>query len=91
MRDTFLFDLDGTLLPMDFNKFMELYFYYLGVHFHKKIDPKLLAKYVMESTNQMIYVNNDQSNEDKFKNHFGTLIDGDLEEYKNHFNINLKK
>ena len=63
MRDTFLFDLDGTLLPMDFNKFMELYFYNLGVHFYDKIEPKLLGKYIMDSTSVMISNNNGESNE----------------------------
>lgn len=87
MRDTFLFDLDGTLLPMDFNKFMELYFYNLGVHFYGKIEPKLLGKYIMESTEVMVQNNNGESNEDKFMNHFETLIGVDVSEYRKQFDV----
>ncbi len=85
MRDTFLFDLDGTLLPMDFDKFMELYFRNLGVHFHGKIEPRLLAKYIMDATNVMVLTKNDKTNEQKFMEHFETLIDGDIEQYKTDF------
>lgn len=87
MRDTFLFDLDGTLLPMDFNKFMELYFYNLGVHFYSKIEPKLLANFIIDSTSIIANSNTGETNEDKFMNHFATLIEGDIIEYKNHFNV----
>lgn len=87
MRDTFLFDLDGTLLPMDFDKFMELYFYNLGMHFHGKIEPKRLAKSVMEATSVMVQEKNNKTNEEKFMSHFETLIDGNLEEYRNHFDL----
>ncbi len=87
MRNTFLFDLDGTLLPMDFNKFMELYFHNLGVHFYDKIEPKLLSKYIMDSTSMMTSKNNGESNEDKFMNHFATLIDGDIKEYREQFSV----
>ena len=47
---------------MDFDRFMELYFYNLGVHFKEKIDPRLLAKYVMESTEIMVRENSSRSN-----------------------------
>lgn len=87
MRDTFLFDLDGTLLPMDFDKFMELYFYNLGKFFHGKIDPKKLAESVMKATGYMIMTKNNQTNEEKFMEFFGSLIEGDLEEYKEGFRL----
>ena len=85
MRNTFLFDLDGTLLPMDFNKFMELYFYNLGVHFNGKIEPELLGKYIMDSTKVMATTNNGDSNEHKFMNHFASLIDDDIDVFRTHF------
>ena len=85
MRDTFLFDLDGTLLPMNFEKFMELYFYYLGAHFEGKIDPKLFGKSMMEATNNMRLADNNLTNEEKFMQHFDSLIEGDIEEYRKHF------
>lgn len=87
MRDTFLFDLDGTLLPMDFHKFMELYFYNLGVHFYGRIEPRYLAKCIMDSTEVIATKNTGETNEDKFMNHFATLIDGDITEYRNHFDL----
>jgi FMN phosphatase YigB (HAD superfamily) len=86
MKNTFLFDLDGTVLPMDFDKFMELYFYNLGVYFHGKIDPILLAKYIMEATEVMIKDKSEIKNTDIFMNHFASLIDDDIEEYKEMFN-----
>lgn len=85
MKTTFLFDLDGTLLPMDFDKFMALYFGNLGQYFKDKLDPRLLAKYIMASTEEMVKANNNDTNETVFMNHFETLIDGDIEEYKQMF------
>jgi FMN phosphatase YigB (HAD superfamily) len=85
MRDTFLFDLDGTLLPMDFDHFMKLYFTNLGKFFYQKIDPKELADYVMQATNYMIQTKNHQTNEEKFMEYFGSKIDGDIEAFKSGF------
>ena len=82
MRDTFLFDLDGTVLPMDFDKFMELYFYNIGEHFKEIINPKELVRNILESTEIMVKTKNDKSNEEIFMTHFDTLIDGDVENYK---------
>ena len=82
MRDTFLFDLDGTLLPMDFDKFMELYFYNIGEFFKDIIEPKVLVKNILTSTEVMIKTNTKQKNEEIFMNHFDSLIDGDVEDYK---------
>lgn len=83
--NTILFDLDGTLLPMDFDKFMEHYFYHMGRHFDGWMDPKQLAKAILEATEVMITTNDGRSNSDIFMDHFKTLIDGDIEEYKTHF------
>ena len=54
MRDTFLFDLDGTLLPFDIDEFIHIYFREMGRHFHDMIDGKKLAEYIMASTEAMI-------------------------------------
>jgi len=85
MKNTFLFDLDGTLLPMDFDKFMKLYFYNLGVHFHGKIDPELLAKYILLATEKIATTKNNESNETVFMNHFEELIGEDITEYRKMF------
>lgn len=85
MIDTILFDLDGTLLPMDFDQFMTQYFYHMGRHFDGWIDPKTLAGAILESTEVMVKTNDGRSNSDIFMDHFATLIDGDIEAYKAHF------
>lgn len=85
MKTTVLFDLDGTLLPMDFDKFMKLYFYNMGVHFHGKIEPELLTKSILEATEVMVKTNDGRTNMDIFMEHFGTLIDGDMVDIKRHF------
>lgn len=87
MINTILFDLDGTLLPMDTDKFMKLYFYHMGIHFDGWIDPKLLAKNIMLSTEQMIKINDGRTNQDIFMEHFQTLVDKDINLYKDHFTL----
>jgi HAD superfamily hydrolase (TIGR01549 family) len=83
--DTILFDLDGTLLPMDFDAFMASYFHHMGQHFEEHIDPDVLRRAVMEATMKMITTNDDRTNYDIFMDHFETLIDGDLAFYQEHF------
>ncbi len=85
MLNTILFDLDGTLLPMDINHFMKLYFYNMGIHFNGWTDPKKLAQNVLEATEVMIKTNDGRTNEEIFMEHFAGLIDGDIEKYKDHF------
>ena len=85
MRDTFLFDLDGTLLPMDYDMFMKLYFHNIGDYFKERLDPKLLAKYIMAATEVVITNKTGVSNEEKFMNHFENLVDGDIEWFKAEF------
>ena len=85
MRDTFLFDLDGTLLPMDYDMFMKLYFYNIGDYFKERLDPNLLAKYIMSATEVVITDKSGLSNEDKFMNHFAALVNDDIEWFKEQF------
>ena len=84
-KTTFLFDLDGTLLPMDFDHFMKLYFHNMGVHFGSFTDPNNLMKNVLLSTEQMIMVNDGRTNEEIFMEHFKTLIAEDIDEYIERF------
>lgn len=85
MINTILFDLDGTLLPMDFDAFMERYFYEMGKMFHDMIDGRLLAGYIMESTRYMVNNLEDRRNEEKFMKRFSELIDGDVTAYQKRF------
>ncbi len=85
MINTILFDLDGTLLPMDLRKFLKLYFYYMGEHFNGWIHPEKLTNDILVSTDVMIQTNDGRTNSDIFMDHLETLIDGDIEAYKEHF------
>ena len=85
MINTILFDLDGTVLPMDFHAFMQRYFHEMGTMFHDLIDGELLAKYVLESTRYMVNNTDDRTNEDKFMARFSELIDGDPGTYRKRF------
>lgn len=88
MRDTFLFDLDGTLLPLDMEGFMNIYFHEMGKHFHDMIDGRILAKYILDSTLATIDNLEPRSNEDKFMEHFGGLLQlDDLTEYQQKFDV----
>lgn len=71
MIDTVLFDLDGTLLPMDLDEFIKFYF--------KKLlekmttigyDAKVIRKGVLEGTNAMIQNQGNLTNENVFWNTF---------------------
>lgn len=85
MRDTFLFDLDGTLLPMDFQRFMEHYFYSVGEHFKDTLDPKDLMNKINEATKHTIITNDGRRNEEIFMEYFDKLIDGNTDDYMPRF------
>lgn len=80
MKNTFLFDLDGTLLPMDFGKFMGTYFKSIGEFFEDTIDPVKLKECINEATKYTIMTNDGRTNEDKFMTYFDTLIEQDIAE-----------
>ena len=52
--NTILFDLDGTLLPMDQEKFMELYLRLLTTHFLPYMPPDLFRNRLFEGTDRML-------------------------------------
>ena len=85
MLNTILFDLDGTLLPMDLQKFLQLYFYHMGKHFEGWISPEKLRNDILTATDVMITTNDGRTNSDIFMDVLASLIDGDIEDYKNHF------
>ncbi|CRZ34181.1 phosphoglycolate phosphatase-like HAD superfamily hydrolase [Herbinix hemicellulosilytica] len=85
--DTFLFDLDGTLLPMDQDKFVDVYFNGLA----KKIapygiDPKKLIATVWEGTKAMINNDGAMSNCNRFWDTAGKIFGGSIDEYEKIFN-----
>jgi FMN phosphatase YigB (HAD superfamily) len=85
MIDTFLFDLDGTLLPLSMERFMEIYFRELGIAFKDIMPPKKLFKYIWSATEAMIENVEYKTNEKVFMDHFSNLINDDINIYKKRF------
>jgi len=54
MINTFLFDLDGTLLPLEWETFEKHYFKRLAAKLSGHFEPELLVKYIWKSTMKMI-------------------------------------
>lgn len=78
MITTVLFDLDGTLLPMDQDEFVKYYFGLLA----KKLaphgyDPQKLIKAIWAGTGAMVGNDGSCSNEDAFWNCFASLMGAD--------------
>lgn len=85
MIDTILFDLDGTLLPLDTQKFTEIYFYEMGSMFKDMMDPKLLVKHIWTATEEMVENIEYKTNEEVFMHKFSQLIGGDISKYRERF------
>lgn len=85
MLNTIIFDLDGTLLPLDMEKFAHAYFKEMGIAFHDMIDPKQLIDSIWKATDIMIDNLEPRTNEEVFMEAFSKLIDGDLDVYKTRF------
>ncbi|HYE84399.1 MAG TPA: HAD family hydrolase [Clostridia bacterium] len=85
MIDTILFDLDGTLLPLDMQKFTQIYFNEMGSMFKDMIDPKLLVKLIWTATQEMVDNTEYKTNEEVFMNKFSELIGGDISMYTERF------
>ena len=70
-----LFDLDGTLLPMDQDRFVKTYFHLLAVKLAPHgYDPKQLVDAVWAGTAAMVKNNGHQSNEAAFWEKFTELL-----------------
>lgn len=81
-----MFDLDGTLLPMDQDTFVKVYFGGLG----KKLEPfgydaKVVADAVMRGVGAMIKNNGKEKNEVVFWNKFSELLGEDIRKYNDLF------
>lgn len=99
MLKTILFDLDGTLLPMDQEKFLKSYFTILAQTFIPfGYDEKKLIAGVWQGTQAMIQNQSNQTNEEVFWQQFSSVLGNkvlqDKEKfdsfYENEFNY-LKK
>jgi FMN phosphatase YigB (HAD superfamily) len=79
--NTIIFDLDGTLLPMDTDKFMMAYNEELGKYFADIVDPKAFVKAVWLSTKMTIENLEHKKNYDVFKEAMAECFGGDLDLY----------
>ncbi|KEO83035.1 HAD family hydrolase [Tumebacillus flagellatus] len=78
--NTLLFDLDGTLLPMDNDHFTRGYFKKLVPHVAHLLPPETFLAQLMKSTEHMVRNNDPElTNEQAFKQHFVAAVGG-LEE-----------
>jgi FMN phosphatase YigB (HAD superfamily) len=76
--NTILFDLDGTLLPMDMILFEKMYFEELAKDFSDIMSPKELAKNIWSSTKLMVENTEYITNEEIFMSHFITKMNVNL-------------
>lgn len=84
--DTFLFDLDGTLLPMDMDEFTRLYFKELTKTFSDLIEPERLVQYVWAATKDMVNNDGQRTNQEVFMESFSKLVGQDkIDVYKERF------
>lgn len=82
---TIIFDLDGTLLPMDTDKFMALYSQSIAESFKDFEEPHDLFKKIMTSVHHTVSTPNEISNEKKFFSYFETLVNEPISVYYDHF------
>lgn len=94
IRPAVLFDLDGTLLPMDLDEFQKVYFGSICRNF-PDFEPQQLVKYIWTGIKAMVMNNGAKSNRDAFAEAFAAAAKVDYYEheprfeeyYKNHFHI----
>ena len=79
-KEAIFFDLDGTLLPIDMDYFLEVYFKLITEEFSDIKDEDEFIKILMSSTKKMIKNDGRRSNEDVFKNAFFSMIDVENED-----------
>ncbi len=90
-KTTFLFDLDGTLLPIDLDHFLKRYFQSLSFEFSDLAEPDTFIKILLKSTQDMINNNGKRLNSEVFKESFFSLIEVDdvdavMERFDNFYN-----
>lgn len=77
--NTILFDLDGTLLPMDQEMFINLYFKQLVTHFASfGITPEALMTGVNQGIKAMVGNDGTMTNEDRFWSEFSNYLGPDI-------------
>lgn len=83
---TIIFDLDGTLLPIDQDSFIRAYFQLIAQRLAKKgVDPKGLLAAIMEGTTAMLKNDGQMTNEKAFWIRFNQVHKGPLLDYAKEF------
>jgi len=82
---TILFDLDGTLLPMDIEQFTRDYCKQLSMFFADIIDGKSLINHVLTATAAVLQNQEERKNEAVFIEHLAQLVPGDITLYLERF------
>lgn len=81
MYKAILFDLDGTLLPMDTDTFLQQYTSAIAAKVAHIIDPKIFIRHLMGATEKMIWnTNPNHTNSKVFWEHFSKRMGEKLEE-----------
>ena len=81
--NTVLFDLDGTLLPLDQDQFLDTYFHLMGKMMAANgIEPKPLFKAIWTGTEAMVKNDGLMTNEEKFWRVFSLVYEGNVEAVK---------
>lgn len=76
--NTILFDLDGTLLPIDGQAFEKIYFGNLSKHFLDVYEPKMLIQLIWGATKIMVKDTSDRTNEVVFMESLEKLVGSDI-------------
>lgn len=85
MINTILLDLDGTVLPLDMDLFMTIYFNEMSKVFNDLPDHEMVVKNIWAATDAAVKNTEKITNENAFMNAYSELIVGDLEEHKRRF------
>lgn len=86
MITTILFDLDGTLLPMDQDRFVKAYLDRMAKKLAPQgFDPDLLVKGIWKGTGAMVKNDGSRSNEEVFWEVFNLVIGKDCKAYEELF------
>ncbi|HSP47023.1 MAG TPA: HAD family hydrolase [Clostridiaceae bacterium] len=83
--NTFLFDLDGTLLSINMKKFEEYYFHSLSHNFRDLMSPQDFVKLIWSSTMDMVKNVEHKTNEEVFKSSLRNLVDDKFDLFEDRF------
>lgn len=75
---TVLFDLDGTLLPINGEAFEAIYFKGLSSYFLDKYDPKEFIKIIWSATKEMVNDTSSKTNEEAFMDALQVIVNEDI-------------